>query len=165
MTIDSEGNLITVGIFKKSIHFDSGDSIYSLEAYSSNNNYFILKQDSIGNVLWFSTGQGACEYNAHDVKCDSDDNIYLAGDYTGVGDFNFSDTVSTESSSYGGDDGFLLKLNKDGEFVWVKFFQGIFYKNRDERCKSLFIKDSAIYIWLENLKARLMLTRQIQLSL
>lgn len=83
--------------------------------------------DPEGNFLWAKAictpgATGAANDDVTSIKVDSLGNIILAGTYVqldfdpGVGDQTMTAT--------GNSDGFILKLDANGDFVWVKTLQG-----------------------------------------
>ena len=82
---------------------------------------FIRKYDSDGNVVWtrqFGSGSaagGQPNDKALDIGLDSGGNIYVSGSTSGVFD---------GQSSGGGNDGFVRKMDPNGEHVWTRQFGG-----------------------------------------
>lgn len=123
IAVDASGNVYNAGFFGGVSDFDPGTGVFNL---TSNGSWdiFITKQDSSGNLQW-AKGIGASSYDqAYGIALDSSDNVYVTGWFTGTVDFNPSGTVSNLTSS-GGFDGFILKLDASGNFVWAKSFGGI----------------------------------------
>lgn len=91
---------------------------------------FIIKLDPNGDFVWAKQISnpigGAVNEDSYDIKCDSNNNIYVAGRFMEA-DFDTS-TASNVVTSYGTNyatDGFILKLDLNGNSIWVKKFGGI----------------------------------------
>ena len=69
---------------------------------------YLAKLDSSGNVLWEKTYGGTQSDQANSVVVDSTGNVLLAG--------------TTQSSGFGGEDGFVLKTDSSGTILWSKTF-------------------------------------------
>ena len=123
IAVDPSGNVYTVGQFYNSVDFDPGAGTTTLTAVG-NEDFFIQKLDANGDFLWArSVGGGASEY-ANTVVLDASGNIYISGSFSGTVDFDPGAGVSnlTAQVSY---DAFVLKLNANGNFLWVRGFEGI----------------------------------------
>jgi hypothetical protein len=100
---------------------------------------FVLKLNSFGDLIWnkqFLDGVGIS------LVSDKNSNIYITGLYSGTRDFN-SGPFSHYITSNGSLDIFILKLNSNGSFVWVK---SIGNTNVD-RVKNIAIDDAG-YIYI-----------------
>jgi uncharacterized protein (AIM24 family) len=82
---------------------------------------------------WVKKAGGSRYDHAHDVVTDSQDNIYITGFFEREADFG----EAIISSSKGGYDIFIAKMDKQGTMVWVKQAGG---KNNDEG-KSIAVDD------------------------
>ena len=83
-TIDSQGNVYSVGFFQGVVDFDPGSNVFNLQSNGASD-YFITKIDADGNFIWARnldvTGLSA-------ITLDTNDNIYLAGTFAGTTDFD-----------------------------------------------------------------------------
>ena len=101
----------------------SGYTDASFEGYTNpgGRDAFIRKYDSDGSVVWTrqfasdSAAGGQPNDKALDIALDSSGNIYVSGSTTGV--------FEGESSG-GGNDGFVRKMDPNGEHVWTRQFGG-----------------------------------------
>ncbi|MFT5824284.1 MAG: hypothetical protein ACI8ZM_005550 [Crocinitomix sp.] len=121
IAIDSEGNSYTIGLFTETIDFDPGDGIF--EITPNGLDFFVLKLDSDGAFEWCKSFGGDSFDVGNAAVCDSDDNVIVAGYYSETVDFD-PDLTEFNLTAVGSRDCFVLKLDSDGSFVWVKSFGG-----------------------------------------
>ena len=80
ISTDSDGNLITTGVFLQSIDVDPSDDTYTL--YSSNGlSTFIQKLNGQSEIIWGLSLESDTSIESKSVACDSDDNIYILGTF------------------------------------------------------------------------------------
>lgn len=117
ITSDVEGNVISTGYFNGVVDFDPGSGVLN-KTSEGDNDVYIQKLDDAGNLLWVVTFGSTADDEGRSMDTDEFGNIYVAGTFEGTTDFD-PGTGSYIESSEGDKDIFLLKLNSDGEFVWV----------------------------------------------
>lgn len=124
VTADPSGNIYTTGIFWETVDFDPGAGTTNLTS-NGQGDLFIQKLDPDGNFLWaVSMGEwGGDECRSMDT--DSDGNLYAAGHFYATVDFDPGPGTVNLTSDSGPADIFILKLDPDGNFVWVKQMGGI----------------------------------------
>lgn len=116
ITIDNEGSLLVVGEFTDRSNFDPGASDLSVDAVGRDG--YIVKIGSDGTFEWVKTfGSSDCEIFSVDV--DRDNNYFFTGGFRGNVDFDPGNDTERITSN-GLSDIFLLKLNSDGELIWVQ---------------------------------------------
>lgn len=81
----------------------SGSNIYLVG--NSGTDILLVKMNSDGNIIWQEVLNGNSE-TSNDAVLDSSENIYLAG--------------YTNASGAGGNDGYVAKLNVDGNIQWQR---------------------------------------------
>ena len=107
--------LVIGGEFINTISFD-GQTITSPSAGSDQS--LIIQMDTAGNYLWHYMATDAGFNAVQALASDEDGNIYVAGYLqTFVTTFGNGDT---SLSAMGNRDTYLLKLDDDGNFVWVR---------------------------------------------
>jgi len=124
MTLDNFGNVFTTGFFQVTADFDPGTGTYTLAA-GGNSDIFVSKLDPAGNFVWARKmgGSGHDEIGL-DIKIDLIGNVYTAGRFLTVADFDPGPSTFNLTSG-GGDDVFISKLDQNGNFVWAKRIGGI----------------------------------------
>lgn len=131
ITLDNVGNVyVTAGYRKTNIDFDPGPGTFIM---TSPNSYdvFVLKVDSNANFLWAKQMGGPyCDDNATSISVSQNGDVYTTGHFLGAADFDPGPSVYTITSIgyiplYSGPtDGFISKLDNNGNFKWVKTIGG-----------------------------------------
>lgn len=128
--VDRDGNLYLDVDFFGSIDVDPGSATLPLTSVNrrpadgSSNPGFdtaLVKLDGAGNFLWarhFGDPRGYIEPNSHQI--DPWGNVLISGRYQFTVDFDPGPGNQTFASSSQSEDIFVLKLNSQGDFVWVK---------------------------------------------
>jgi len=120
---DKLGNLFVVGSFWETIEFSPGQG-NPVFTSAGGNDLFIQKYDLDGNLEWM-VGMGSPGTDgASAIDMDIQGNVYLSGGFEQSMDFDPGVNVQTLTSS-GDRDMFVLKLDVDGNFIWVKQISGI----------------------------------------
>ncbi|HYH16691.1 MAG TPA: gliding motility-associated C-terminal domain-containing protein, partial [Flavisolibacter sp.] len=108
--------------FNNTVDFDPGPSTFNITS-SAHIQSFIVKLDHNGDFLWAKQfGNSPAVYSgAHiaDVICDPQGNIYTVGNFTGACDFD-PGTSNYALQSKSMSDGYIAKLDPNGQFVWAK---------------------------------------------
>lgn len=120
VTVDTSGNIYTTGYFNSACDFDPGAGTYSINNYTNYGDVFISKLDKNGNFVWAkSIGNPATNDFCFSISTDDAKNVYITGSYSGTWDFDPG--VGTHSLTAVGDiDIYVLKLDANGNFAWVK---------------------------------------------
>ena len=117
IALDPSGNIIISGFFKDTMDFDPGSGIYSVIGDSTVDS-FVESIDSVLNFNWVRTFNGAGEIWSYAMAVDPMGGIITAGQFTGSIDID-PDSLSTFNiTSNGSGDGFILKLDNVGNFLW-----------------------------------------------
>jgi uncharacterized repeat protein (TIGR01451 family) len=126
---DNDGNMIVAGSFSETADLDPGEGEDLYTAYFSTD-IFIEKLSPEGDVLWIkifqctNTDYFLSNQNVHSIVCDASNNIILIGEFEYLMDFN-PGTAVYELEGIGSHDGFVAKLNSNGDFVWAKQLGGV----------------------------------------
>jgi len=123
---DNNGNIYITGNFSGIADFDPGNASYELTATNSLRDMYILKMDAAGNFLWTKQLSGLntlSNQTPASLSLDNAGNIYTAGYFDSTVDFDPGAGVYTLTSK-GDWDAFVLKLDANGAFVWVKAMGG-----------------------------------------
>ena len=110
--VDAAGNIYTTG-------YTTAASVFGPTISLTTNGYsdiYISKSDANGNFLWTEVFGGAKADRGYDLAVDSAGNIYVTGYYQGSATFG----STTLNSSGGSQDIFVLKLDNNGNVLWVK---------------------------------------------
>ena len=111
IALDSSGNIYVAGYYENTVDFGGGNitSNGSWDAY-------LLKLNSSGTFQWVKSYGASNNDLGRDVAIDSNDNIYLTGNFRGTVDFGGGDVSSNPSTNAYI---FLVKFNSSGVFQWV----------------------------------------------
>ncbi|MES2761829.1 MAG: SBBP repeat-containing protein [Bacteroidota bacterium] len=122
VTLDSLGNVYLGGIFDDTTDFDPGIGIVNLYSKGTNDG-FIAKFDIAGNLIWVKQIGGTMRDDVNEITLDKEGNVYATGLFQGTCDFDPSAiqvyNLTSPSSTW---DGFILKLDPNGIFIWAKKF-------------------------------------------
>lgn len=114
---DGQGNIVLAGDYYYSANF-GGDTLPSVGEES----YFVVKLGPSGEHLWSKRfGLGKSNYPSWLTSVpDGAGNVYLAGSFSYTWDFGGGPVTS--KAPVGFTDGFLVKLDPNGNFLWGKYF-------------------------------------------
>lgn len=127
INVDSLGNVYITGIFRYSLDLDPGPDT-ALVTTNGNNDFFVLKLDSLGNYVWGKAFGGGSSDQAYSSIIDASGNIYTTGSFHGMVDFDPGLGTTTLSSVFGYDT-YVLKMDASGNFLWVRAFGGNGYSD------------------------------------
>jgi len=122
ITIDGNDDIILAGGFNGTVDFDfsTAQNLVTANPFASDSNY-ILKMSSEGDFIWVKKFAAAFFYS---IKTDSQNNIIAGGSQRGVVDMNPGAGVfMLDSQNYHTINLFVLKLDMEGNFIWVKSAQ------------------------------------------
>ncbi len=139
---DANGNLIIVGFYTDTMDLDPGIDTLTYISYNEARELFIMKMDSLGSLIWVKTVVGNSAETVYSLDLDSSGNIYMAGYYWGTVDFDPGSGVESKIAAGNSGDSFILKLDENGMFVWVKVNGSL----GNDGCTDLFI-DNNEYIY------------------
>lgn len=142
ITTDVNDDVYVTGRFLKRTDFDPGSGVAELNGANSTPDAFVLKLDNDGNYEWaHRLGSSSGNELGEDILDGRDGSIVVSGGFTGTVDF---DPGSGVSELFGGGllEIFFVKIDYNGDFRWVKSFEGDGY----ETCQDIAIDhDGNIY--------------------
>lgn len=117
---DSQGNVYVLGTFIGTVDLDPGVGTYTVSTATAASEIFLQKLDQTGNFVWAKTFAGRLDEYAGALVVNGND-VYICGNFSGTVDFDPGPGVNTLIASGSSlSDGFVLKLNTTGNFIWVK---------------------------------------------
>jgi hypothetical protein len=124
---DIHGNIIVSGSYEELMIFNTDSYSYTHSSNGEDDIFFTIF-DKDGNILKAITTGGLGEDVAHDIVVDSSGNMYVAGSYSDVVDFNPSTDVD-EFESPDNSDAFITKYNEQWDYEWTVTFPSKDYSN------------------------------------
>jgi hypothetical protein len=122
ITGDSDGNIWITGIFRNQLDVDPGVGEVLLEG-NPTWDFFLLKLDPEGDFLWAHAFTGADFDFVNSVATDEDGNVFLGGSFQS--EIDFDPGVEEQLVEPNGFNNlFILKLDNEGNFQWVKTVVG-----------------------------------------
>ncbi len=123
---DLKGNIYTTGDFSGTCDFDPGTTEFLLQSHGLRSGY-VAKLDGDGNFIWAkkfaSNSQDYYELcDTRGIDVDEYGNAYVTGDF--LGSFDFDPGPNTHAVTSNNYDWFILKLNVEGNFIWVDIIGG-----------------------------------------
>jgi hypothetical protein len=119
LSIDSSDNLYLSGGFTGTVDFDPGAGTSNMTVVGTKNAY-IVKLTSAGALVWVKNiSEGTVNGRSIHSNIDSSGNVYIGGSFNGTGDFDPGAGTSNMTTA-GLTDAFVVKLDSSGTFVWAK---------------------------------------------
>lgn len=123
LATDNDGNLYTTGGFRgSSANVGNGSSSVNLFNHGLND-IFITKHNSQGALLWAQSLGGSDVDRGYAIVVAPSNHIYIGGFFEGTVDFNDGAQID-ELTGMGDEDGFILKLDLNGNYIWSKMIGG-----------------------------------------
>ncbi|GEM_PF-3535710 len=114
------GSSVVSGTFSNTVDFDTTSGTLNLTA-TGNNDYFLVKNNPQGTLLWAKTFGGRTEVT--DVTIDSIGGIYIIGRFESTVDFDPGSGTQNLTSFGSGRDLFVVKLDSNGAYEWAFSFE------------------------------------------
>lgn len=123
ISTDSQNKIIAAGKMYGTVDFDPSAAIQSANAPGNSNLLFIAQYATTGALSWVKTMGSASNFNedVYDLHLDASSNIFIAGRYNGIFDFDPSAAV-TSLNSQNKYVGYLAKYNASGNFIFARSF-------------------------------------------
>lgn len=119
MILDNGGNPVTTGSFSAVTDFDPGPGVLNLTPVGGGSNVFITKVDPAGNLVWVKQFGGTVVDHPL-VATDAGGNFYLELHFLSAIDADpgaATQTIVVNDGCFA-----LIKLDNNGNFIWVKQF-------------------------------------------
>ncbi len=125
METDVNNNILLGGDFGGPADFDPGTGIYTMTGGNLYTDLFICKIDENGNFKWAKQMPNQSTGSSQELTMESDSkgNVFMGGNFTQSLDFDPASGTAILTSN-GDNDGFVVKLDSNGIFSWVKQFGG-----------------------------------------
>lgn len=123
IAIDASNNICVTGNFIGIVDFDPGAGNLNLGMIGSNDQIFILKLNSAGNLVFAKNMPGGISVGIS-IAVDPAGNIYTTGYFSNTVDFDPGINTYNLMSSGISIDVFISKLNTNGDFIWAKRIGG-----------------------------------------
>lgn len=137
LTNDEGGNVYLSGGFEGVADFNPGPALLTYES-TSFSNHFVQKLSSTGNLIWAKVFNEENGFSiAETVSVDSDGNSYIGGYFDGDVDFNSGLEVKIITSIGSFSDGFVQKLDPNGDLIWARAIGGEGFDSVHETFQSL----------------------------
>ncbi len=122
LTTDDSGNVHATGTFFGTQDFDPSSGTSNITS-SGVADIFVLKLTPSGSLTWARNmgGTGSSFNTGADIAVDLSGHVFVTGYFSSTIDFD-PDGGITNLTSAGDTDAFVLKLDTDGEFEWVRQF-------------------------------------------
>jgi len=114
MTVDSSGNSYITGQFEETINFGADDIISN-----GGSDIFIAKFDASGELIWAKTWGGVEDDGGIKIDVDDQGNLIFVGAYRQTIDID-----GHELTSLGELDVLVVRLDKNGNYLWSKSLGG-----------------------------------------
>jgi hypothetical protein len=121
--VDSNGFIYIAGDFSTTADFDPGPGEDIHNAHGIWPDAFVAKMDSDGNYVWGKSWGLSAWDSSVEVVTDTSGNVYVAGFFQSMVDFDPGSGSYYETSN-GAEDVFVLKLDPDGNFIHVLTWGG-----------------------------------------
>jgi hypothetical protein len=125
--VDNAGNVYTVGYYNTTMDMDPGTGVHTINVFTSDNpvqsgfgSIYVSKLDKDGNFVWGYGLNGDHNNQWHPaIAVDQNANVIISGyaESPTVVDFDFGAGTFYLPNTSGA---FLLKIDKDANFIWAK---------------------------------------------
>lgn len=122
IAVGGTGDVYSTGFFNGPVDFDPGAGTSTLP-WGGGPSIYISKLTAAGDFVWAKQLGTGVSHGHYGIALDTAENIYLAGVYTGSGDFDPGPGTFTLLGA-GGTSSFIAKYDSAGNFVWAKSISG-----------------------------------------
>jgi len=122
--VDNSSNVYTTGYYSSNtVDLDPGPGTYTLGRSGLGCNCFISKVNSIGNFIWAKQFDGYLS-RSYSILVDAFGSVIVCGSFLDTVDFDPGLGTFTLASVGSSSNGFISKLDINGNFIWAKQIQG-----------------------------------------
>lgn len=121
LAVAPDGSIYVAGIFKGAVDFDPGPKAEMVTALAAGDVY-VTKWGADGSYQWSRTVPATGDEPWVTAVACSDGGVFLTGSYKGMADFFPGQPGAKKTSQMTDVEGYVLKLNGDGSFGFVRTF-------------------------------------------
>ncbi|MFE3846517.1 T9SS type A sorting domain-containing protein [Flavobacterium sp. LB3P45] len=129
LTLDGSNNLYLTSQFTGSIDLNPGNGTDIHTVVSPYPSAYVVKLSSSGEYIWGKHFQFGSIINSGiettGIEIDNENNILLTGEFQNSIDFDFGNTMQVSTAT--GRNNFIIKIDKEGGFIWNKIFASNLY--------------------------------------
>ncbi len=138
---DIGGSIYFNGYYDGTCNFDTENGIFNLTAAGATDIY-VCKLTANGSLIWAKSIGGISSESAYGIGLDNEYNVYSTGFFFGNADFDPGTAIfPLEATGFG--DGFLVKLNANGNFINAARLGG----TNQVRCTNLKVDASSGFVY------------------
>lgn len=119
LVTDTNGDVYVVGEYRNGFQIIEDSDTVVLNSIG-NGDVFVQKLSADGDLIWLKSIGGFSNDLVKSIDLDLSGNLIIGGNFRNTADFDPSLNVVNLSSTGVSYDGYILKLDTNGEFVWVK---------------------------------------------
>ena len=118
IAVDVDGNVYVTG------NFTSATITFGSTALTNSNvgdrHIFVVKFDSIGNVLWAKSTRNNESGNGNSISVDNSGNVYVCGSFRGTNTLTFGSFTLNNQDALSYTQSFIVKYDTSGNVLWAK---------------------------------------------
>ncbi|MEZ6044111.1 MAG: hypothetical protein R3C11_00710 [Planctomycetaceae bacterium] len=122
IAVGPNGDVYISGSFYGTVDFDGSANVNNLGAAKSYN-LFAARYSSSGNLIWAEAIPSYSSNQVIQIAVDGTGSLYVGGRFQGIVDFDPGPEIYEVSSSSNSYNSFVLKLNSQGNFSWVRTYE------------------------------------------
>lgn len=119
ITTDLSGNVYVTGLTSSPILTSGAITLIGSDTSTVNNDYFIVKYDNSGNIIWGNRAGGGLNESSTSASSDANGNIYVTGHYASdslnLGTVTLNNAAGANNFSV-----FITKYDASGNVIWAK---------------------------------------------
>ncbi|HEY7120306.1 MAG TPA: SBBP repeat-containing protein [Tepidisphaeraceae bacterium] len=119
LALDANGDIIMSGFYRTEAQFNTSDLISA-----GGQDAFVVSVSPRLKINFAASIGGAEDDTGAGVAVDAAGNVYQTGTFAGTADLDPSDDASSDFSSQGADDAYVVKLTSRGAFVFARQMGG-----------------------------------------